>query len=464
MPHPRRQELRDKDLCGLKYFQVLGPWLDRLHANATPRDRAGNRQLHFDQYAGLLLLALFSPLVDSLRGIQQASSLAKVQKLLGCERAALGSLSEASRVFDPALLREIIAELASQALPQIQGREAEALRGLTAVDGALLTALPKMAWALWVDDEHRAVKMHLHFDVLKGVPVEATVTEGNGSETAQLRAALQAGRLYVIDRGYAEYQLFQDIIDRGSSFIGRIRDNAVWTVVEERPVSPAAQAAGVRSDRVVRLGGDKSGAVFSKRCGFWRSIPGKPTARDGRKCCFWLPTVWTWKRNTWPWAIASAGRSNCFSAGSSAFSVVAICYRRAPTGSRSSCTWASSPACSSACGRARSRRNGPWKCSRAANGASATSSRFCTSSSPVRPGTLPTCAGRPGSRPQGPELELLLAGPVGRSFPPEAPGMSCVLLPRGPGDPEGLRPRRENPAGGGLLPRSMTHPRTTSHS
>ena len=54
------------------------------------------------------------------------------------------------------------------------GREAEALRGLTAVDGTLLTALPKMAWALWVDDEHRAVKMHLHFDVLKGVLVNGT--------------------------------------------------------------------------------------------------------------------------------------------------------------------------------------------------------------------------------------------------------------------------------------------------
>ena len=178
---------------------------------------------------------------------------------------SLGSLSEAGRVFDPALLREIIGELAAQALPQIQGREAEALRGLTAVDGALLAALPKMAWALWVDDEHRAVKMHLHFDVLKGVPVEATVTEGNGSETAQLRATLQTGRLYVIDRGYADYQLFQDVIDRGSSFIGRIRDNAVWTVVEERPIiSAAAWAAGVRSDRVVRLGCDKSGAVFKQ--------------------------------------------------------------------------------------------------------------------------------------------------------------------------------------------------------
>lgn len=264
MAHPRRKEIRAKDLVGLKYFRVLGPLLDRLHADATARDRAGNRQLHFDQYAGLLLLVFFNPLVDSLRGLQQASALAKVQKLLGCERASLGSLSEASRIFDPALLRDLIGDLAAQALPQIHGREAEALRGLTAVDGTLLTALPKMAWALWVDDEHRAVKMHLHFDVLKGVPVEATTTAGNASETAQLRATLQPGRLYVIDRGYAEYQLFQDIIDGGSGFIGRVRDNAVYQVIEERPVNAAARAAGVRSDRVVMLGGDKSGAVFKQ--------------------------------------------------------------------------------------------------------------------------------------------------------------------------------------------------------
>ncbi len=251
MRRPRRQEIRVNDLGGLKDFNVLGPLLDRLHADATPRDRAGNRNLHLDQDAGLLSLGSLNPIIDSSRGIQQARGRAEVQKLRGCERAALGPLSEAGRVFDPALLRAIIGDLAAQASPQIQGREAEALRGLTAVDGTLLTALPKMAWALWIDDEHRAVKMHLHFDVLKGVPVEAALTAGNASETVQLRATLQAGRLYVIDRGYAEYQPFQDIIDTGSSFIGRIRDNAVWTVVEERPVGAAARAAGVRSDRVV---------------------------------------------------------------------------------------------------------------------------------------------------------------------------------------------------------------------
>lgn len=264
MANKRRPEVRASDLRGLKYFKTLGPLLERLHDEATQRDRAGNRKLFLDQYSSLLLLYFFNPIVTSLRGIQQASQLDKVQKLLGCERVALGSLSEASCVFDAESLHPLIAELASQAMPIVVGKEAEALRGLTAADGSLLPALSKMAWALWVDDEHRAAKMHVHFDVLKGVPVEVTVTEGSGSETAQLRATLQPDRLYVIDRGYADYQLFQDIIDAGSGFIGRIKNNAVWTVVEERPVSDAAAAAGVRSDRVVALGGPQSGAVFKQ--------------------------------------------------------------------------------------------------------------------------------------------------------------------------------------------------------
>jgi Transposase DDE domain len=264
MAAKRRTPIRAKDIQGLKYFKVLGPLLDRLHDDATARDRAGNRQLFYDQYACLLLLFFFNPIVQSLRGIQQATELDKVQRLFGCNRVSRGAFSEASRVFDPDLLHAIIGDLAAQGVPLIRGKEAEALRGLTAVDGSLVPALPKMAWALWLDPQHRAAKMHVHFDVLKGIPVETTLTTGNDSETKQLRATLQGQRLYVIDRGYADYQLFQDIIDAKSNFIGRIRDNAVWTVVEERPVTPEAYAAGVRSDRVVWLGGPQSGAAFQQ--------------------------------------------------------------------------------------------------------------------------------------------------------------------------------------------------------
>jgi hypothetical protein len=265
MAAKKKPKLQAKDLQGFKYFKVLTPLLERLHDYGTARDKAGNRKLFFDQYGALLLLYFFNPILTSLRGIQQASTLDKVGQELGVPRTSLGSLSEAARVFDAAALQEIIAELAARIPPGATPKEQQALKDLTAVDGTLLPALPKMAWALWRDETHRAAKMHLAFEVLRGIPVGVTVTAGNASENDQLRAMLLAGRLYVIDRGYAEYQLFQDILDAHSSFIGRLRDNAVWQVVAERPLSAAARAAGVVSDRVVWLGGDQSGAVFKQR-------------------------------------------------------------------------------------------------------------------------------------------------------------------------------------------------------
>ncbi len=258
MARTKKRRVEEKDLKGLKYLELLEPFLERLQKVGTERDVAGNRDLYFDQYTALILLYFFSPIVTSLRGLQQATELKKVQKRLGISRISLGSLSEASRVFDAEALQGVITELADRALPLAGAADLKALEGLTAVDGSLLPALPRMAWALWVDETHRAAKMHLAFEVLRGVPVKVSVTEGNGSEKNELRKMLEAGRLYAVDRGYAEYQLFQEIIDAKSSFVGRSRNDANWTAVKERPVSPEAQAIGVLSDREVWLGGKKS--------------------------------------------------------------------------------------------------------------------------------------------------------------------------------------------------------------
>ena len=89
--------MREEDVTGLKYFDKLAPLLARLHEVGCERDKAGNRKLHFDQYCMLVLLFLFNPVVRSLRAIEQASELRKVQRKLGCQRASLGSLSEATR-------------------------------------------------------------------------------------------------------------------------------------------------------------------------------------------------------------------------------------------------------------------------------------------------------------------------------------------------------------------------------
>jgi hypothetical protein len=151
----------------------------------------------------------------------------------------------------------LLADRAARAGPLVTGKETDALAALTAVDGSFWRGRPRMAWALWQDTQHRSAKLHLHFDVLKGVPVDATLTPAACSEPEQLRAMLQAGRLYVIDRGYAGYGLFPAILQAGSSFVGRLQEDAAFTVQEERPLPAADRAAGVMRDVVVRkLGRD----------------------------------------------------------------------------------------------------------------------------------------------------------------------------------------------------------------
>jgi hypothetical protein len=114
MPTTPDRPLTAPALQGWKYFRRLTPLLARLHDAGCQRDQAGNRTLHFDEYGALILLALFNPLVRSLRSLSQTSDLDKVREQLGIRHASLGSLSEAAHVFDPDLLVPIITELAGE--------------------------------------------------------------------------------------------------------------------------------------------------------------------------------------------------------------------------------------------------------------------------------------------------------------------------------------------------------------
>jgi len=239
---------------GFKYFKMLSGLLERLHEAGCQRDRAHNRILHMDQHVSLLLLYMFNPICTSLRALQQASELEKVQRILGCARASLGSLSESARVFDSDLLKAIIEEL-SDHLPHVSKIPGfDEKKGiLTAVDGTLVEAVAKMAWATWRSDRN-GIKIHTQFEILKGVPVEMDVTDANANEKAVLNVNLQPNRIYVMDRGYAKYGLFREILKAKSSFVCRIRDNAIWQEIQDNPLSEKARDAGIVLDKIVMLG------------------------------------------------------------------------------------------------------------------------------------------------------------------------------------------------------------------
>lgn len=248
-------------LRGTRYLKELAPKLERLHAIGTARDKAHHREFFFDHYAGLLLLYFFNPTVTTLRGLQQFTGLETVRRHLGCRLVSLASLSEAGTVFDAEPLREILAELSQQVACARLPVQQEALRTLTAVDGSLLPALPRMVWALWQNEHHRAAKLHLQFEVARGIPVDASITAGRDSEVQQLRSHLQPGRLYVLDRLYASYRLLADILASRASFIVRVKDGMAFTVQQECALSPQARNAGVVRDVLL----SRVGASHHKR-------------------------------------------------------------------------------------------------------------------------------------------------------------------------------------------------------
>jgi Transposase DDE domain len=262
MAGKRREEITERQITGLKYFDKLAPLLERLHDDGCARDRAGNRELHFDQYCMLLLLYLFNPIVTSLRGLQQAGELAKVQKKLGCPRASLGSLSEAASVFDPERLKGIVAELGAELQPL--GRD-ERLRNvpgaLTAVDGTLLSALPKLMQASFLKRSTGSGlvkwRLHTHFEVDRYVPTRIEVTPNGGGEhdeRAVLERTIQRDCTYVTDRAYAKFKLFNEIVAAGSSYVCRLRDNSAYKVLEERALTDADRALNVLTDQIVDIG------------------------------------------------------------------------------------------------------------------------------------------------------------------------------------------------------------------
>jgi hypothetical protein len=265
---PKSPEITAADVTGLKYFEKLKPLLERLHPVGCERDRAGNRGLHYDELCLFVLLGLFNPVVDGLRGLQQASELEKVQRRLQVGRVSLGSLSEASRVFDAALLKPIIEELGGQLQPLTRDRRlADIPQTLTLVDGTLLSALPLLVQAMLLKDQTGSGlvkwRLHTHFEVDRFVPTRIDVTPHGGGENDErsvLERTIEADHLYVMDRGYAKFALFNRIVSKNSSYVCRLRDNSAYEVLEERALTDADRAAGILSDQIVRFTSGKAEA------------------------------------------------------------------------------------------------------------------------------------------------------------------------------------------------------------
>ena len=261
------KKIEAKDVQGLKYFRVLRPYLADLHAVGTARDRAHNRRLHMDQYCTLVLLWFFSPIIDSLRGLQQASELEKVQKRFHLPRVSLGSLSESVAVFDPEHIKRIASAVADQIpQPSVPEKLTGINKSIVAVDGTfvqVLARIAKLAWTWRKEDQPTCgYRLHTHFEILRRLPKRIETTSANpkgpDAEQAVLERTIESDHCYVVDRGYQKYNLFNQIHAAHSNYVCRVRDWIAHEIVESRDVPQEAIDAGVLSDQVIRTTNDRS--------------------------------------------------------------------------------------------------------------------------------------------------------------------------------------------------------------
>ncbi len=246
----------------LSHWKLLDDFRERLAKAQTAAPKAAKRpggperKLLESDYFSLFLFGLLNPVVDSMRGLCAASHLKRVQEDVCTRPVSLGSFSEAQGVFDPELLKQVFLELAGQ-IPTSWGdsRLAHLADSLKLVDGTLLPALPRMHWALWLNDENRAAKLHLKFTVLRQAPSDALVTHGNSCERKELRKFMKKGETIVGDRYYGlEYGFLEELRKLGISFVFRIRNKPRMEIVEELPLTESDRAAGVTWQGMVRLG------------------------------------------------------------------------------------------------------------------------------------------------------------------------------------------------------------------
>jgi Transposase DDE domain len=261
-----QKRIKESDLTGLRDLQAMAKLLEPLHAIGAQRDLAGNRSLHMDQYCLLVLMWLYNPVVDSLRGLQQASDLKKVQQRLGVGRASLGSLSESVTIFDPEPLAKLAEEL-SDKLPDWTPDRFDCIdKKITAVDGSVFRVLTQIMALAWLPKGEGksscGYRLHAQFEVFKGAPSHIDITSANPKGEADERRVLErtvgSGRCYLVDRSYVKYTLWNEIAAAGSEYVCRLHDNTPYQVVRENPLTDVDRAAEVLSDQVVQFGTDNS--------------------------------------------------------------------------------------------------------------------------------------------------------------------------------------------------------------
>lgn len=259
-------KLNESDLSNWRLLDQFRRRLKPLVEAVSTGAEDPRRKLVAEDYFSLLLFGLFNPALKSMRALCHASARFEKMREISSRPIAPASFSEGQHSFDPEMLGQILRQLAREARGRAEfgdPRVRQALRSLTAVDGTVLRAVRRMAWAN-AGKNGSAIKLHLHFSVFDQVPEDWTITPANVCERRTLKSKVQPGQFYVADRLYSDdYAFLGRMVRQKTDFVFRLPGNVVRTPSSaSRQLTPEDCAAGVVSDRWEKIGSKYNGPAL----------------------------------------------------------------------------------------------------------------------------------------------------------------------------------------------------------
>jgi hypothetical protein len=238
--------------------------LEKLVDSLRETDPHGNRELFLDDVFLAYLLAFFNPTLRTLRTIEDFSQTRQAQKHLTIGKLCRSTLSDFNKLADPARLQPILDHLRREVLkpergPTQKNTLADLHRRVLAVDGTFLKAAADVAWAIGRRGKKSGARLDFHIDVNTWLPEVVVVADKSQSEAKNAQTTIMPGAIHLYDRGIFSFNLITAHVTNKADFVMRIREPGPrcpkLETVETREITPAARAAAVVSDRLVRLVG-----------------------------------------------------------------------------------------------------------------------------------------------------------------------------------------------------------------
>jgi len=176
---------------------------------------------------------------------------------LGIEAPKRSSLSYANKHRPWQLFEKVFYGLFDKVAAKVSGKRKFRFKNkLVSLDSTTVElCLSMYDWASF-RRRKGAVKLHLVLDHDGYLPRFAVITDGRVHDVAVAqRIDFEAGTIVVDDRGYTDYKLYAKWTEEGVFFVSRMRDNAVFEVVEEREVP---ERGNILKDQVIRFSGKLS--------------------------------------------------------------------------------------------------------------------------------------------------------------------------------------------------------------